>query len=72
MEQATKRVLDFLYVSCKACWTTRTCSSCGHVRDPFKGEVFHCTVCPLVVNRDLNTAKNYYHQVNTHKHQKPR
>jgi hypothetical protein len=44
MEQATKRVPDFLYMSC---------NELDDPCDPFKGEV-----SPLVVNRDLNVAKN--------------
>jgi len=40
--------------------STKTCSACGHVKDeiPLSERVFRCEVCGLVMDRDLNAARN--------------
>ena len=39
-------------------YTTKTCSRCGHMRDVGGAEVYHCTHCGLVVDRDINASFN--------------
>jgi len=41
--------------------STKRCSRCGHVKDgrmPLGERVFHCEECGLVLDRDLNAARN--------------
>ena len=40
--------------------STKRCSGCGHVkkRMPLKHRTYHCLVCGLVIDRDLNAALN--------------
>ena len=39
--------------------TTRECSACGHRRDiTLAVHVYRCTVCGLVLDRDVNAARN--------------
>lgn len=39
--------------------SSKTCSSCGHVKeDLFAEETYHCDVCGLIIDRDLNAALN--------------
>lgn len=40
--------------------SSKTCSSCGHKKDelPCSVRVYRCDVCGLVLDRDLNAAKN--------------
>ena len=40
--------------------STKRCSRCGHVKDamPLKERTFNCEGCGLVVDRDLNAARN--------------
>ena len=39
--------------------SSKTCSSCGHVQDmPLKERIFNCGGCGLIIDRDLNAAKN--------------
>ena len=40
--------------------STKTCSACGHVKDemPLGERVFRCEACGLVLDRDLNAARN--------------
>jgi transposase len=42
-------------------WTTKTCSGCGRI-DPNVGasEVFGCRRCRLVIDRDVNAARNIW------------
>ena len=60
LEQKARRTPNFTYVDCKEVFTSRTCSECGTVRSRFREETFTCanSACGLVVNRDLNAAKN--------------
>jgi putative transposase len=40
-------------------YTTMTCSSCGHIKEMAKQDrVYECPKCGLVMDRDLNSAKN--------------
>ena len=40
-------------------WTTKTCSSCGHVNHHVGAHsVFCCPCCGLVADRDAQAAKN--------------
>jgi putative transposase len=40
--------------------STKTCSGCGQVKDsmPLRQRVFRCDRCPLVLDRDINAARN--------------
>ncbi|HEV3358624.1 MAG TPA: transposase [Pseudonocardiaceae bacterium] len=40
--------------------SSKTCSACGQVKDsmPLRQRVFRCDRCPLVVDRDINAARN--------------
>jgi len=40
--------------------STKMCSACGHVKDemPLSERVFRCEACGLVLDRDLNAARN--------------
>lgn len=40
--------------------STKRCSGCGQVkkRMPLKHRTYHCLVCGLVIDRDLNAALN--------------
>ncbi|MGW0314174.1 RNA-guided endonuclease InsQ/TnpB family protein [Streptomyces flavidovirens] len=40
--------------------SSKTCSACGHVKAsmPLGKRVFHCERCPLVLDRDINAARN--------------
>ena len=43
------------------CWypSSKTCSKCGCIQEmPLKERVYQCPVCGLVIDRDLNAAKN--------------
>ena len=40
--------------------STKRCSRCGHVKGfmPLDERVYHCEACSLVIDRDLNAARN--------------
>jgi putative transposase len=40
--------------------SSKTCSACGQVKDsmPLRQRVFRCDRCPLVLDRDINAARN--------------
>jgi putative transposase len=43
--------------------SSKTCSCCGHIQDmPLKERVFNCKKCGVVIERDLNAARNLEHQ----------
>jgi transposase len=39
-------------------YTTRTCGRCGEINNVGGSEMFHCTTCLLLVDRDVNAARN--------------
>jgi putative transposase len=44
---------------CEEWYTSKTCSSCGHVNHKLKREKeYHCIDCEAVMDRDCNAAKN--------------
>ncbi|MCS7476428.1 IS607 family element RNA-guided endonuclease TnpB [Umezawaea endophytica] len=45
--------------------SSKTCSACGAVRTKLRlaERTFHCDECPLVLDRDLNAARNLAHLV---------
>lgn len=49
-----------LYIQDSEAWTTRTCSGCGTVRERFSHKTFKCVDedCELVLDRDVNAARN--------------
>ena len=39
--------------------TTKTCGRCGLIKENVEGdEIYHCSTCGLVVDRDVNAARN--------------
>jgi putative transposase len=49
-----------LFIASRWFPSTKRCSCCGHVkkRMPLKHRTYHCLVCGLVIDRDLNAALN--------------
>jgi transposase len=42
-------------------WTSKTCTRCGHIRhDLGAAEVYRCAQCGLVIDRDVNGARNIF------------
>lgn len=41
-------------------YTSKTCGCCGRLVNVGSSEVFHCTKCGYVADRDLNAARNIY------------
>jgi putative transposase len=47
------------FVKVNPAYTSQTCSTCGHRQKmPLSERVYHCPCCLLVMDRDLNAAKN--------------
>ena len=49
-----------LFIASRWFPSTKRCSCCGHVkkRMPLKHRTYHCLVCGLIMDRDLNAALN--------------
>ncbi len=45
-------------VEVPAAYTSQDCSGCGHRSHPGASEVYTCPACDLVIDRDVNAAKN--------------
>jgi putative transposase len=42
-------------------YTSKTCSRCGHIKQKLGGaKVYHCKECGLVIDRDINGARNIW------------
>lgn len=52
--ELTETTLDI----CTEEYTTQTCGCCGERYDVGRDEVYHCTKCGLVIDRDVNAARN--------------
>lgn len=39
-------------------WTSKTCSSCGSISSPGTSKTFRCPSCNLIIDRDVNGARN--------------
>jgi putative transposase len=41
-------------------YTSQTCSSCGNIKHELKlsDRIYHCNVCSLTIDRDLNASIN--------------
>ena len=46
-------IVDESYTSC-------TCGRCGKINDTKGAEIFHCTSCGLVVDRDATGSRNIF------------
>lgn len=56
MERSGGKVIE-----CTEYYTTKTCSCCGRInRNITKQKVFSCSRCDLVMDRDVNAARNIY------------
>ncbi|KAL3664175.1 hypothetical protein V7S43_011056 [Phytophthora oleae] len=50
-------------IDCKEEYTSKTCSTCGEIKDNLGGNhVFRCTACGAVLDRDVNAARNIFHK----------
>ncbi len=38
--------------------TSKLCSRCGHYKDVGSAKIYECESCGLVIDRDVNAAKN--------------
>lgn len=46
---------------CTEEYTSKTCTCCGHIKQNIRGvRVYRCSNCSLVVDRDINGARNIY------------
>lgn len=46
---------------CTEHWTSKTCGRCGHINHTLgASEVYRCSKCQLVIDRDYNGARNIY------------
>lgn len=41
-------------------YTTKTCTRCGIINDPGSNETYSCNSCNLVIDRDINGARNIF------------
>lgn len=39
-------------------WTSKTCSGCGKINNPGRSKIYECSRCDLVIDRDINGARN--------------
>ncbi|MBO5599532.1 MAG: transposase, partial [Candidatus Methanomethylophilus sp.] len=39
-------------------YTSRICTKCGKLNDPFSEETFHCRFCGFTIHRDDNACEN--------------
>lgn len=46
-----------LYIVSEA-YTSKTCTRCGVLNDVGSNEIYHCEECDLVIDRDINGARN--------------
>jgi len=46
-----------LYIVSEA-YTSKTCTRCGVLNDVGSNEIYHCKECDLVIDRDINGARN--------------
>ncbi|RLN58878.1 hypothetical protein BBJ29_000180 [Phytophthora kernoviae] len=50
-------------VECEEEYTSKTCSSCGGIKDNFGGSsTYKCSFCHVVYDRDVNAAKSIFHK----------
>ena len=47
-------------ILCNEAYTTKTCTSCGKINDPGMSKTYKCRKCKLVIDRDVNAARNIY------------
>ena len=46
------------FISVDESYTSKTCTSCGILNDVRDSEVYKCTSCNLIIDRDINGARN--------------
>jgi len=46
-----------LYIVSEA-YTSKTCTRCGVLNNIGSNEIYHCKECDLVIDRDINGARN--------------
>ncbi|KAG3163667.1 hypothetical protein PI124_g1968 [Phytophthora idaei] len=58
MKRTGGRVVD-----CEEEYTSKTCSSCGTIKNNLGGDrVFRCASCHAVLDRGVSAAKNIFHK----------
>ena len=41
-------------------YTSKTCTRCGEITDVKGAEIYKCSHCPMVINRDHSGARNIF------------
>ncbi|ETN10879.1 hypothetical protein PPTG_09940 [Phytophthora nicotianae INRA-310] len=50
-------------IECEEEYTSKTCSSCGEIKDDLGGSsIYRCLFCHVELDRDVNAAKNIFHK----------
>lgn len=47
-------------VVCTEEYTSKTCTRCGSLNDVGSSEVYQCSNCDLIIDRDVNGARNIF------------
>jgi transposase len=45
-------------IICTEEYTSKTCGRCGELNNVGKSEIYRCSKCLLVIDRDINGARN--------------
>jgi len=45
---------------CTEEYTSKTCTRCGQINEVGCSEIYKCSGCKLVIDRDINGARNIY------------
>lgn len=57
-QEAKKPGVDCRVIEVEEAWTSKTCSGCGKIGNPGRSKTFKCGRCGLVIDRDVNGARN--------------
>lgn len=47
-------------ITCTEEYTSKTCTNCGNVKNIKKLRVYNCSKCSMILDRDINGARNIY------------
>jgi len=56
--QAKRPGVECRVIEVEEAWTSKTCSGCGKIGNPGWSKTFKCKRCGLVIDRDINGARN--------------